>query len=79
MKNHETFGAKDDFRLCRSFLTPGGMLCLEVPKTALDGGNNVAFSDVSQVDLLLIELNMFQDSIVASISLATTQIQWQVA
>jgi len=48
MKNHETFGAKDDFRLCRSFLTPGGMLCLEVPKTALDGGNNVAFSDVSQ-------------------------------
>ncbi|CAL4087925.1 unnamed protein product, partial [Meganyctiphanes norvegica] len=48
MKNHETFGAKDDFRLCRSYLTPIGMLFLDVPKAALFGGNNVAFSDVSQ-------------------------------
>lgn len=47
MKNNESFGAKDDFRLCRSYLTPRGMLCLEVPKASLDGGY-AAFSDISQ-------------------------------
>ncbi|KAK8718457.1 hypothetical protein OTU49_014740, partial [Cherax quadricarinatus] len=35
MKNGEMFGAKDDFRINRSYLTPMGMLCMEVPSEIL--------------------------------------------
>ncbi|XP_045582218.2 condensin-2 complex subunit H2 [Procambarus clarkii] len=35
MKNGEVFGAKDDFRINRSYLTPMGMLCMEVPSEIL--------------------------------------------
>ncbi|XP_042212254.1 condensin-2 complex subunit H2-like isoform X2 [Homarus americanus] len=35
MKNSEVFGAKDDFRINRSYLTPKGMLCMEVPSDIL--------------------------------------------
>ncbi|XP_076040071.1 condensin-2 complex subunit H2-like isoform X2 [Oratosquilla oratoria] len=31
MKNWDTFGVKDDFRINRSYLTPQGLLCLEFP------------------------------------------------
>lgn len=37
MKN-EIFGAKDDFRINRSYLTPMGMLCMEVPTEILRDG-----------------------------------------
>lgn len=35
LKNNEIFGAKDDFRINRSYLTPMGKLCMEVPTEIL--------------------------------------------
>ncbi|XP_068242032.1 condensin-2 complex subunit H2-like [Palaemon carinicauda] len=35
MKNNEMFGAKDDFRINRSYMTMRGMLCLELPSELL--------------------------------------------
>lgn len=43
MKNSEVFGAKDDFRINRSYVTPMGMLCLEVPAEILREAANVLF------------------------------------
>lgn len=43
MKNSEMFGAKDDFRINRSYVTPMGMLCLEVPAEILREAANVLF------------------------------------
>ena len=36
LKNMETFGYKDDFRINRSYLAPSGLLCLELPKETLE-------------------------------------------
>ncbi|XP_047498252.1 condensin-2 complex subunit H2-like isoform X2 [Penaeus chinensis] len=43
MKNSEMFGTKDDFRINRSYVTPMGMLCLEVPAEILREAANVLF------------------------------------
>lgn len=40
MRTNELLGAKDDFRITRSYLTPQGVLHLEVPSEMLDGRAN---------------------------------------
>lgn len=40
MRTNELLGAKDDFRITRSYLTPQGVLHLEVPSEMLDGRVN---------------------------------------
>ncbi|XP_064119386.1 condensin-2 complex subunit H2-like [Macrobrachium nipponense] len=41
MKNNEMFGAKDDFRINRSYMTLKGMLCLELPSELLQDNANL--------------------------------------
>ena len=47
MKNNEVFGAKDDYRINRSYLSPKGVLCLELPAELLQG--NAQLENIAEV------------------------------
>ncbi|KAK7079757.1 Condensin-2 complex subunit H2 [Halocaridina rubra] len=51
MKNGEVFGAKDDFRINRSYLTPLGVLCLEVPSDLLQDNGPAILHPIAEEEI----------------------------
>lgn len=63
LSNRETYGRKDDFRLNRSYMTPWGLLCLDLPPELLQGWVDVApFTLAPGLDLAVQDLPLVRNN-----------------